>query len=156
MYINKMVAVATVITAVGTTANAYWERKQKKKEQIQKVITENRYRWLEQVRIDIANLYAAERTYIDSVAAEDNDKARQLIKDIDLNISKVILYLPYEENDFCDEIYCLATDVKNFDDSIDYNMLLNLLCRIRAQENKCRKILKRVWEEIKEEAGGHD
>lgn len=131
LYITKMVAVATVVTAVGTTANAYRERKQKKKERIQKVITENRYRWLEQVRIAAANLYATERTYIDS-ASKDSEKTQKLIKDINIYISQVLLYLPYEENVLCDEIYCLAKDVKNVDLNTDNNSLSNLLCRIRA------------------------
>ena len=150
-YITKMTAVATVITAVGTTANAYRERKQKKKEQIQKVITENRYKWLEQTRQVMSDLCGAEKICINSLA-DKSDKRQKIIKDIDIYVSQLILYLPYEDNVLCDEICCLANDVKAVNENTDESISLKLFCRIRAQENRFREILKRVWEDIKVEA----
>lgn len=145
IYIPHIVIVATIMSAVGTTANAYRDRKLKKKEQIQKIITENRARWLGETREVMADLYAAEKTFLSKLS----DK--KLIKEIDAKVSQLVLSLPYDEDVFCDEIYCLANDVKAADVA-DSEAILRLLCRIRAQEKKCRKILKDVWENIKTEA----
>lgn len=150
-YINIIATVAAIITAVGTTANAYRERKQRKKEQAQKIITENRCRWLEQTRLAMANLNAAEKNCI-NLAMKKDDTAQPFVNDINGYVSQVILYLPYEEDVLCDEIRCLANDVKAVKGSTDKDVLSGLLCRIRVQENKFRKILKTVWEDIKREA----
>ena len=143
LYIPQIVVVATIISVVGTTANAYRERKLKKKEQIQKIITENRSKWLAETRTIMADLYAAEKTFISNPAENKN-----LLQHIDTKVSQLVLNLPYDEDILCDEIYCLANDVKVVESGAE----THLLCRIRVQEKKCRKILKEVWKDIKEEA----
>jgi len=150
-HITMIAVAAAIITAIGTTANAYRERKQRKKEQTQKIITENRHRWLEQTRLAMANLNAAEKNCI-NLAMKKDDTAQPFVNDINGYVSQVILYLPYEEDVLCDEIRCLANDVKAVNGSTDKDVLSGLLCRIRVQENKFRKILKTVWEDIKNEA----
>ena len=144
---KQIVVVATIVSVVGTTANAYRERKMKKKEQIQKVITENRSKWLAETRGIMADLHAAEKTFLSNPS--DNKK---LLKEIDAKVSQLILSLPYDESVFCEEVSCLANDVKAADEELDSKSVSRLLCRIRAQEKKCREILKNVWEDIKTEA----
>ena len=58
-YIPQMTVVAVIITAVGTTANSYRERKLKRQEKIKEIITEKRSVWLGKTREAIAELYAA-------------------------------------------------------------------------------------------------
>ncbi|MCR5439751.1 MAG: hypothetical protein K6F01_10025 [Selenomonas sp.] len=144
-YIPHVVVVAAIISAVGTTANAYRDRKLKKKEQIQKIITENRAKWLGETREVMADLYAAEKTFLSKLS----DK--KLVKEIDAKVSQLVLSLPYDADVFCDEIYCLADDVKAADVT-DTEAVSRLLGRIRTQEKMCRKILKDVWKNIKDEA----
>ncbi len=123
LYIPQIVVVATIISVVGTTANAYRERKLKKKEQIQKIITENRSKWLAETRAIMADLYAAEKTFISNPAENKN-----LLQHIDTKVSQLVLNLPYDEDILCDEIYCLANDVKVVESGAE----THLLGRIRA------------------------
>lgn len=99
----------------------------------------------------MAKLHSSERTYI-TYTMEKREDRYKIIKDIDLYSSQLILYLPYDENVFCDEICCLVNDVKDIIKGTDNDATAKLLCRIRAQENKCRLILKKVWKDIKSEA----
>lgn len=149
--ITNISVIAVIVASVVTAANAYRERKIKKNEMIKKIITENRYQWLEKTRLVMAKLHASERTYI-TYTMEKREDRYKIIKDIDLYSSQLILHLPYDENVFCDEICCLVNDVKDIIKGTDKGATAKLLCRIRAQENKCRLILKKVWKDIKSEA----
>ncbi|TYZ24518.1 hypothetical protein [Selenomonas ruminis] len=95
-----------------------------------------------------ANLYAAERTCID-VAAEKEVDTHKIFEDINMYVSQLIVYLPYNGKMLCDEVYCLAKDNKAVTKEKNSGSAEKLLYRIRAQENKCRVILKFVWIYIK-------
>ena len=146
-YIPQIVVVATIISAVGTTANAYRERKLKRKEQIQKIITENRSKWLAETRAVMADLYATEKTFISNPSEN-----KEIIKKIDEKVSQLVLRLPYKSDEFCDKVYSLANDVKAISDGMEQESISHMLERIREQERDCRRILKNIWDEIKREA----
>ena len=148
-YIPQMTVVAVIITAVGTTANAYRERKLKRQEKIKEIITEKRSVWLEKTREAIAGLYAAERMYIDSLSKGKDGKKK--FDNIEKNMSLVIFSLPYNDKELVDDIRCLVDNIKSVDPG-DEERIKNVLYCICKQEDKCRRILKEVWEDIKSEA----
>lgn len=112
---------------------------------------ENRCRWLEQTRLAMANLNAAERNYI-NLSTGKGDISQSFVDKVNVYISQVILYLPYDEDVLRDEVCCLANDVKAVNSSTDIEVVSKLLCRIRAQEKKFGKVLKKVCKDIKNEA----
>ena len=70
---------------------------------------------------------------------------------IETAMTLVIFSLPYNDKELVDDIRCLVDDIKVVEVN-DKERAKNILCRICKQEDKCRRILKEVWEDIKRES----